>query len=421
MTRIRKPIPKNQSEITQEAVGVPYIKNEGKPISETQFTLNRGENLSMRGDETKLISVGLQDIDEAVMYYFNNIIKPTVIQDGNRVAVRTIYASPERWKSVQADGFYRDSNNQIVVPLIAFKRDNIEKVRTLGNKLDGNFAALYQVTGTSYNPRNQYDNFSVLNNRIPSKQYYVTVVPDYITVTYSCVVFTNYVEQNNKIIEAIEYASDSYWGQPNRWKFKAFIDNFATTINIENGADRAAKSTFNIRLNGYLIPDVVNRDLTDARNKFYTKSQVIFDMEVVDTTGGVSDFEKFQNKAAAKNSTGATSFIGGGINVTNNVSPALNTAEVSYLNTNKLKTADTVTAPNTAIFTGVSVLQPPAGSTLPPTSIDNFSFYINGVNVAASFVTFLESGGNVTLTFDTAGMGYTLVPADEVIAIGKFN
>ena len=184
---------------------------------------------------------------------------------------------------------------------------------------------------------------------------------------------------------------------------------------------RAAKSTFNIRLNGYLIPDVVNRDLTDARNKFYTKSQVIFDMEVVDTTGGVSDFEKFQNKAAAKNSTGATSFIGGGINVTNNVSPALNTAEVSYLNTNKLKTADTVTAPNTAIFTGVSVLQPPAGSTLPPTSIDNFSFYINGVNVAASFVTFLESGGNVTLTFDTAGMGYTLVPADEVIAIGKFN
>ena len=114
MTRIRKPIPKNQSEITQEAVGVPYIKNEGKPISETQFTLNRGENLSMRGDETKLISVGLQDIDEAVMYYFNNVIKPTVTQDGNLMAVKTIYASPERWKSVQADGFYRDSNGQIV-------------------------------------------------------------------------------------------------------------------------------------------------------------------------------------------------------------------------------------------------------------------------------------------------------------------
>ena len=30
MTQYRKPIPKNQSEITQEAIGVPFIKNEVK-------------------------------------------------------------------------------------------------------------------------------------------------------------------------------------------------------------------------------------------------------------------------------------------------------------------------------------------------------------------------------------------------------
>ena len=422
MARIRKPIPKNQSEITQEALGTPLLKNDGRPVNETQFSKNRGEDLSMKDDEVKVISVGLQDIDEAVMYYFNNVIKPTVTQDGNLMAVKTIYASPERWKSIQADGFFRDSNGQIVVPLIAIRRDSIEKVRTIGNKLDGNFAALYQVVGSKYNPRNAYDKFSVLNNRIPSEQYYVTAVPDYVTVTYSCIVFTNYMEQNNKIVEAIEYASDSYWGNPNRWKFKAAIDSFATTVNIENGADRAAKSTFNIKLNGYLIPDSINKDIAAARNKFYTKSQVIFDLEVVSSADGrVSNFERFENKAPAKNATNSTSFIGGGINVTNNVSPALNQAEVSYLNTNTLKTADTITAPNTAIFTGVSVLQPPAGSSLPPTSIDNFTFFVNGVNVAASFITFVEAGGNVTLIFDTTGMGYTLIPTDEVIAIGKFQ
>lgn len=423
MTKYRKPIPKNQSEITQEAIGVPYIKNEGRPINETQFTLNRGENISMKGDEVKHINVGLEDLDYAIMYYFNNVIKPTVIQDGNRMAVRTIYASPERWKSVQADGFYRDGNGQIIVPLIVIKRDNIEKNRTLGNKLDGNFAALYQVVGEAYNPRNQYDNFSVLTNRIPSKQYYVTVVPDYVTITYSCIVFTNFVEQNNKIIEAIEYASDSYWGDPNRWKFKSAIDSFATTTTIENGADRAAKSTFNIRLNGYLIPDVINRDLTDARNKFYTKSQVIFDMEVVDskdTTQGI-DQMRFANKPPAANSLAATSFIGGGINVTNTtITTNVSNGDLTYLNTNTTLQATTVTPPDTAIFTG-ALLQPPAGSSLPATTVNNFIFYINGQYVPSSLVTFVEGSGIVTATFNTTGLGYTLVSTDEVIAIGKWQ
>ena len=38
-------------------------------------------------------------------------------------------------------------------------------------------------------------------------------MPDYLTITYSFTVFTYYVEQLNKIIEAIEYASDAYWGE----------------------------------------------------------------------------------------------------------------------------------------------------------------------------------------------------------------
>jgi hypothetical protein len=425
MTRLRKPIPKNQSEITQEAIGVPFIKNEGKPISETVFSKNRGEDLSMKDDKVKVINVGLQDLDYAVMYYFNNVIKPTVVQDGNRMAVETTYASPERWKSIQADGFHRDGNGKIIVPIIVFKRDNIEKVRTLGNKLDGNFAALYQVVGSKYNPRNQYDKFNLLNNRIPSEQFYVTAVPDYVTVTYSCIIYTNFMEQNNKIVEAIEYASDSYWGDPNRWKFKASIDSFATTVNVENGADRAAKSTFNIRLNGYLIPDTVNKDLAAARNKFYTKSQVIFDLEVIDSAGQVTNFEtlRFANKPAVQNSGGATSFIGGGINVTNAtvINPAGASGDLTYLNTNVTKTADTVTAPNTAIFTGAALLQPPAGSSLPPTSKNNFYFYINGQNISADYVTLVESGGNVTLTFNTTSIGYTLASNDEVIAIGKFQ
>ncbi len=214
---------------------------------------------------------------------------------------------------------------------------------------------------------------------------------------------------------------DSYWGDPNRWKFKASIDNFATTVNVENGADRAAKSTFNIKLNGYLIPDVVNKDLAAARSKFYTKSQVVFDLEVIDSAGETVAIDKmrFANKAPAPNSLAATSFIGGGINVTNVT--GVSQEELDYVAAQVLKTANTITLPNTVTFTNVTLLEPPLDSTFPPTSAANFTFFVNGVNVASNLVSIAQVGADVVATFNTAGMGYTLVSTDEVIAVGKFQ
>jgi len=283
MSRDLKPIPRNQSEVTQAELSPPYL-NQGRAISETSFSKNRGTDYSLKDDTVKDISIGLEDIDNAVLYYFENVIKPNVIQNSQRLAVPVIYGSPERWKAVQADGFYRDRSGKLMVPIIMFKREGFDKNRTLGNKLDGNTVHNYQVVGTKFNQRNIYDNFSVLNNRIPSNQYYITSVPDYLTVNYNCIVFTDFIEQNNKIVEAIEFASDSYWGDPNRFKFKANIDSFSTTTLLEQGQDRAAKSTFNIKLFGYIIPDTINKDLSTARSKFYTQAQVIFDIE---TTGSL--------------------------------------------------------------------------------------------------------------------------------------
>ena len=284
MARPLPVIPKNQSEVTQEVLPPAYIASQGKPVSDTVFSENRGNDISMKNDTVKDISVGLQDIDEAIMYYFNNIIKPNVVQNGIQIAVPVIYGSPERWKSVQADGFYRDNSSRLMAPLIMFKRDSVEKDRTLGNKLDGNKAHNYQVVGSKYNARNAYDQFDILNGKKPSEQHYISVVPDYITVNYTCIIFTDFVEQNNKLVEAIEYASDSYWGDPNRWKFRASIDTITTATLLEQGIDRAVKSTFSIKLHGYIIPDSVNKTLATARSKFYTTSQVVFDFE---TTGSI--------------------------------------------------------------------------------------------------------------------------------------
>ena len=124
-----------------------------------------------------------------------------------------------------------------------FKRTNIDKNRQIANKLDANNPNNFGVFTKRYSPQNAYDNFKVLNNRIPQQEYYAVVMPDYLTVTYTCVVFTYYVEQLNKIVEAMEYASDAYWGNPERFKFRAFIDSFSTETSLTNGKDRFIRET----------------------------------------------------------------------------------------------------------------------------------------------------------------------------------
>ncbi len=60
-------------------------------------------------------------------------------QNNRQIEVPIIYGSPEKWKAVQADGYYRDGNQgKIMVPLIMFQRESITKDRSIGNKLDGN-------------------------------------------------------------------------------------------------------------------------------------------------------------------------------------------------------------------------------------------------------------------------------------------
>jgi len=415
MARDLAPIPRTVVEVLQPQI-TPYLQAKPDSNEGTVFSRNRGKDLSFKDNKIKDISVGLEDMDQAIQYYFDNVIRPTVIQNDNRIVVPVIYGDAEKWKNVQNDGFYRDPNGRIMAPLIMFKRNTIEKNRTLGNKIDGNKAHLFNVFETRYNRKNQYDNFSILTNRTPSKQYYVSVVPDYVNVTYDCILFTNFVEQNNKLIEAIEFASDSYWGDFNRWHFRTKIDSFAMSNTVEQGQDRAIKTNFSMTLSGYLVADTINKEMANA-DMFYSPSQLIFGLE---TTEDLTDISP-ATQMAANNTVGSTSFIGDGNIITNIVLVGAALLDLTYLNTNKPLKANTITTPDKAIFTGAALLQPSVDSALPPTTVSNFVFYINGQYVPTSFVLLDSEIGGVTFQFLTGSIGYSLETDDEVIAIGKFQ
>jgi len=284
----RKPIPKSQKEISK-GLNTPYSSEYGNPndaAEQGQFSpdnqanipFNRSEQMSFKGDTIKPFTVGLKDIDESIMYYFNNVIKPSVIQNGERIPVPIMYGSPERWKSIQKDAYLRDKKGAIMMPIIVFKRDSLDKNRSLANKLDSNMPNLYTSWQKSYNDKNFYSNFNILNNKIPTKQYIANVVPDYVNLTYSCIIQTYYVEQLNKIVEAINYASDSYWGNPERFKFRARIDSFATVTELQQSQERLVQGTFQLKMYGYIVPDIIQKDLKSIK-KYNSKSKIIFAME----------------------------------------------------------------------------------------------------------------------------------------------
>jgi hypothetical protein len=281
----KKPIPKTQKEISK-SLQQPYDQRYGNP-NDMQFDpKNRGNQVSFRDDTTKPFTLGIQDIDEAVMYYLENVIKPTVIQNGVAQKVPVIYGASERWKQIQKDGYYRDLSGAIMMPIITFKRNTITKDRSVGNKLDANFPNNIEVFEKSYSKRDEYNNFNVLNNRKPQKEYYAVVMPDYVTVTYDFIISTYYVEQMNKIVEAMNYASDSYWGNPERFKFRAKIDSFQTNTELPVGAERIVKTNFSLSLRGYIVPDNIQKQLASIK-KFSNAVQVVFSTEVVSNINNV--------------------------------------------------------------------------------------------------------------------------------------
>lgn len=419
-----KPRPENRREFMNKLVMPtdPTVGNPNQIYSETvrpgQPDFNRGYEISEKGDKDVNVAVGIKDIDESVLYYFENVIKPSVTQNNIRRDVPVIYGSPERWKSVQADGYYKDFQGKIQVPLIMFKRDSIDRNRDLGNKLDGNQVHNLIVVPKGFNRRNAYDNFAVLTNRVPQKEYIVAFPPDYVTVTYSCIIFTDFVEQMDKLVEAINFASDSYWGDPTKYQFRAKIDSYSTQTALEYGNDRAVKSTFNIVLNGYIIPDSINKEIASV-NRVYSTSQVIFGFEAA---GSAEEFVATTNKSITQTSnrrTIAAIAAADSINVAltqniTNVSPE----SLVYINTNNNLTG-TVTAVDTVTFNAGWLIAPTG---LPTTSIDNFTFFCNGQFVEkTAIVSFTELNSISTLVVDNAALGFTLSSEDEVVAIGKFN
>ena len=119
----KRPIPSSGYDLLRNNLKSGFFEGfpvESFPSPDNRSNINRGRITSRKDDKVKDVSIGLQDHDEAVSYYFNNVIKPSVMINGDRVNVPVMYGAPERWKGVQKDGYFRDKEGKLQVTLIMF-------------------------------------------------------------------------------------------------------------------------------------------------------------------------------------------------------------------------------------------------------------------------------------------------------------
>ena len=414
MPKTRKPRPKNQREILNEALGDAAADptSTGRPFPDV---MNRGNDVSTKGDRVKDVSISLIDIDTAIIKYIENKIKPSITQDGNRIPVPVMYGFPERWATIQEKGYLREYSGRFIAPVIVLKRDSMEANRTLGTKIGANRPQNIHAFETSYTKKNQYDNFAALSNRIPVKEFRLVVMPEYVTLKYSAVIFTNQLEQNNKIIEALQYAANTYWGEEGRFQFRANISSFATSTEYSVGQDRTTRTNFDITLNGYIIPDTVNRDLSYPK-KFLSKAQLIFNLET-----DVTDIFTVASKKKDTVKGQAVLFPTPPQAIT--VASASNDV-VIYLATIVTKTGGDLVVVNNNTLRVLNSTIYAAPSPLPPTDKSQFNVVINNTYLPNNLLTSVtQNGSNIDIVIDTVALGYNLTIIEDLTSIsiiGKF-
>ena len=223
--------------------------------------------------------VKLYDVDMAIAEHMIDTILPTIEIFQEKQKIPVMYGNPERWKSVQKDGYLRDKNGQLQIPLVMFKRNSINRDAALSNTMNRHVS---YPSISRYSKKHRYDKFSAMTGTQKPVEVFDVVMPDYVTISYEVMIWTDFTEHMNKIVEAFQYATDEYWGDKGGFKFRVKIDSFDNTTEVGEGTQRIVRTTFTMAVNAYLLPEQFDNEST--HKKSITPKKVVWGMET-DLTG----------------------------------------------------------------------------------------------------------------------------------------
>jgi len=274
-----------------------------KPITDKTLidttTVSREQQISQReantrgGNESQTIvpgydlsqqySITLKDIDTSIMSYIKDVIRPTVQEANEQIKVTVMYGNEERWKSVRKRGVMRDKNGALILPLIMLKRTAVEKSDLIpGYEHDIRRKYTEIVRKSGWSKKNRYSRFSIQTDEHPVYESLVTTIPNFVNITYEFVLWTNFIEQMNPLVETFMDYDKTYWGNKTTYRFISNIDSVSDASEMNQDGERFIKSTFSLTSQAYLLPEETNSivmgKMTQVQKRL-TPRKVVFGYE----------------------------------------------------------------------------------------------------------------------------------------------
>jgi hypothetical protein len=223
------------------------VKASDEAVKEQQ-----GQSIVRRDtDNVNDIRISFYDIDYALMWHLENIVKPTITEGDEVVTVPFMFASAEKWAAVKKYGFVRDNQGKIQTPMISIRRAGVTTREDMRRMAVSEAAENRIILEKKYSAQNRYDAFSLMYNKRPNKEFYAMSLPKFVEVQYDLVIWTNYTFQMNEVIEQLMWWDGKAFGDTNKFTTKIDDPSFEQT-NIP-GEDRIVKSTIPVRVKAYIL------------------------------------------------------------------------------------------------------------------------------------------------------------------------
>ena len=274
------------NKITNKQVVNRELVNRANEVSTKSTTIrgNRETTITPGNNFSDNYAITLKDVDTAVLNHVKNVMKPIVKEANETFKIPVYYGNEERWKSARKRGVLRDKNNALILPLIMLRRTELSRNDLSGQSFPHDIKGEHidVVRSSRWSKENQYDRFSVQQGVQPVYENIVTGMPNYSDITYEFVLWTNFIEQMNPLIESFLDQSHTYWGKGENMKFLCTIDNISDASEMNQDGERFIKSTFGVITKAYLLPEYLNSVVTNKvsnMKKFTTPSRVTFKFE----------------------------------------------------------------------------------------------------------------------------------------------
>ena len=227
-------------------------------------------------DIVKTPKITIEDVDFAIISFIRDVIKPQIVENGQIIDVPVMYANGEKWAQVQARGYMRDRKGKIMTPVISIRRTNIterDSLKSLGvNQNPAGNDFIYRNKNTK---ENRYDKFSVLQGTKPVQEYYASPVPEFVDVSYEFLLWCEYTQQLNSLVEQIMPTNGFAYGTT--YKFPTNLADVTFDTSNATGEDRIVRATIPAVVKGTLVmPFEIRRSSFEKR---FSVKKIVFGKE----------------------------------------------------------------------------------------------------------------------------------------------